>query len=309
MTFILATACVPKDNFTASTSGGTQTTASATSTSGSYGTSINSCGDIQGYNDLNTCKLATYAQCYPSTKTVQNATATCYFPVANWQGCSATPATWVYGNWSSWCNPDMTAPNIFMSSRSATCQTTNAACDCINAAQNQQYCVAYGANPNGYSQCPYFPSPYSCATPTPTPIPSPTPISYSWCANAILDFEGDDTILQSIVGYNMQTLLPYFTGRNYRLATYRSNDSSLNFGIPLTATDPVNAYVIKVIGARPCCNFLGVCYSHHDNVTLQLLKNGVIINQASSQTNCVSFNGVTTELNNALGSLNAPTCQ
>ena len=317
----LSSACVPKDNFTTTSTGSTQSTTTTTTTNptGSYGTNINACGDIQGYDDLATCKLVTYAQCYPSTKTVQNTTKACYFPVANWTTCPSNPATWSYGAWSSWCIPDSGYPGNWQRTRTATCNRPVAACECITAATPTDNCVVSGnSNPNGYNTCPSGVTPLkTCATPTPTPYATATPTATpTWCDKAVLNFNGtsgdSSGIFQNIINYGQQYIYTYYQSKGYFFALHRSTTGQ--FGSSIVNPDEYQGrYVLQVEAYKDECKVGFIVTGHKTKVHLLFYKDNKLISENTDGTECPNFRSnsgaATTAFQRARDGLNIPNCQ
>jgi hypothetical protein len=301
---LIVTGCVGQDSFRAGSGIGTTTGTTAGSTTGT--SSANSCGELSGFTSLAACKSATYAQCYPSTKIIQNQTAVCYFPATGWEGCAANPAVWSYGGWSGYCKESY---GIYLRSRTATCQRTLAACECITDSVTQERC-SYGTIGSTYPGCTTNVSSAPSCNATPTPVPTATPASTpSWCSGVFLNYEvagnNSASVLLDANNSRYSNIISFFQGKGYVLNKIRSSSYSLSSIGAITSTDRANSYVVQIEGSSSGC-FLG----KKVNITIRLYKGGIELTNGSETTACVSFGNETGRaVDRALSRMSVPVCQ
>jgi|GEM_PF-3539673 len=302
LTGVSLAACVPQNQFATDGTGTTAGTSTSGSTSSGSATSVNSCADLSAYDSLSACKTATYAQCYPSTKIVQNKTAVCYFPASGWENCASNPAQWNYGSWGAWC---VQSAGIYVRTRTATCQRPYAACDCITDAFTTETCPSSNCTVSGFIGATQACNSGSTATPTPTPTATP-----SWCSNVVLNYQttsdsSSESALQSVISTKYPTIISYFSGRGYHVTMTRGSTYGLAISGPITSDLISDHYVIQIEAKRWGC-FIG----SNGRVTISVIKNGTTISSHEGSAGCISFSNVVgSAAQDALNHLNAPTCQ
>jgi len=295
-TGILLAACVPQNQFVTDASG----TTSGSTTSDSSETSVNSCADLNAYDSLSACKTATYAQCYPSTKIVQNKTAVCYFPASGWENCPSNPAQWSYGSWSSWC---VQSTGVYSRTRTATCQRPYAACDCITDAFSTETCPSSNCTVTGTITATQACGSSATSTPTPTATPS-------WCSSVVLNYQttsdsSSESALQSVISTKYPKIISYFNGRGYHITTTRGSTYALAISGPITSDLISDHYVIQIEAKK-----WGCLIGSNGRVTISVLKNGTTISSHEGSAGCISLSNVVgSAAQDALDHLNAPTCQ
>jgi hypothetical protein len=309
-TALIATGCVGKDNFSASNgsnpSGGITNATATGGISGAPATSANSCSELGAYTSLASCKGTTFAQCYPSTKIIQGATAVCYFPVSGWENCASNPAAWSYGSWGNWCAE---TASVYVRTRTATCQRSLAACDCVTDSIAQDRCST--SADTSYTSCGFaagtgFNSCNAAPTPVPTATPSATP---SWCGRTFLNYEvggnNSESVLRNVNNSRYSTIRSFFSGKGYNVSNIRGTTYTLSSVGPLLAVERSAGYVVQIEASSSNC-WIG----SKINLTMRLLKGGIEMTSGHETTSCVSFGDETGRaLDRAMSRMSVAVCQ